>query len=212
MADEPGAEMSTGDLVLRALGDDPAAWESLLQRYECRLWTLLRSFRLSAHDAQDVAQDVWLIAAQRLPALRDPACFGGWLCTIARNECLRHLRVARRCVPVSNDLLDRPHENGPESVHAEREGFRAVRAALDRLGEPDRQVAALRLAAPDLGPQEVADLTGVDPAALPAVRRRAFRRLRAMLDPDRTARAAGRSGVDPRKAVLDVHRRRVPHN
>ncbi|WP_170134104.1 RNA polymerase sigma factor [Murinocardiopsis flavida] len=196
----------TAELVRRAAQDDPEAWDQLLRRYEHRVWRLLRSFRLPAHDAHDVAQEVWLIVAQKLPTIARPDRFERWLHTVARHECVRHLRRARRWVPVPPDRLDLPVERDPSAIHAEREGVRAVRAALDRLHDPDRRIATLCLEAPELTGPEIAVLVGIPAAELPNARRRAFRRLRRLLRPPQSAEPP--ADQDTREAGADAHRKR----
>src|SRR5882672_5073806 len=48
--------------------------------------------RVPRRDVDDLAQDVFLTAFTRLKGLREPAAFGGWLATIARNRATDHLR------------------------------------------------------------------------------------------------------------------------
>src|SRR5438876_10383402 len=48
--------------------------------------------RVPRRDADDLVQDVFISAYTRLAELRDPAAFGGWLATIARNRATDYLR------------------------------------------------------------------------------------------------------------------------
>ena len=65
------------------------------------VWGIARSYRLSAHDAEDVSQTTWLLLATHLRSLVDPAAVGGWLATTARRESLRVVRRHGREVPVN---------------------------------------------------------------------------------------------------------------
>ncbi|GAA3747970.1 RNA polymerase sigma factor (sigma-70 family) [Spinactinospora alkalitolerans] len=181
MSDQPQDATSIADLVKRAAESDDRAWEELHARYSGRLWVVIRSYRLSFHDCQDVAQTVWCNLSENLTRLRDPARVGAWLAVTAHNECRRQVRLRRRTHPYDPGGLDRPDHRSPEAVHLAAEGAAAVYGALRRLDHPDRLVALLRLEAPELGADEVAELAGVPVGELGRIRRRAFRRLRRLL-------------------------------
>src|SRR5437763_3273606 len=50
--------------------------------------------RVPRRDVDDLVQDVFLAAYTRIRELRDPAAFGGWIATIARNRATDYLRRA----------------------------------------------------------------------------------------------------------------------
>src|SRR5439155_2543989 len=64
--------------------------------------------RVSAADADDLVQDVFVIGLERLESLRDPANFGGWLAAIARNCATDSHRRHRKAEPISDDLPEKP--------------------------------------------------------------------------------------------------------
>ena len=84
------------DLVTRARNGERQAWDALVERYAPLIWSICRSHRLDAADAQDAAQNVWLKLVDHLDKIRDPAALPGWLATTTRRECGRILRTARR--------------------------------------------------------------------------------------------------------------------
>src|SRR6476660_1479826 len=51
--------------------------------------------RVPRRDVDDLVQDVFLTAYTRIRELREPAAFGGWIATIARNRATDHLRRTR---------------------------------------------------------------------------------------------------------------------
>src|SRR5580765_6499371 len=51
--------------------------------------------RIPRRDVDDLVQDVFLAAYTRIRELRDPAAFGGWIATIARNRATDYMRQAR---------------------------------------------------------------------------------------------------------------------
>ena len=56
-------------------------------------------------EADDLTQDVFMQAFERLPELRDPAAFPAWLCAIARHAGIDHLRQRQRR-PVATELAE----------------------------------------------------------------------------------------------------------
>jgi RNA polymerase sigma-70 factor (ECF subfamily) len=57
-------------------------------------------------EADDLVQDVFLIAMRRISDLRDPNSFGPWLSAIARNSANDHYR---RLKPIERHLHGQPH-------------------------------------------------------------------------------------------------------
>lgn len=136
-------EESDADLVLRLRhGDGPAA-DRLLQRYlrACRAVAL--AVTGSEADADDVCQDAFVSAIERIDECRDPARFGGWLLQIVRNRArnlLRHQDLRR-----TDPLDERTVAGGPSpAVEAERHELRErLRNALVTLSEVRREVVLL---------------------------------------------------------------------
>ena len=82
------------DLVLRASTGDKQAWDALVERYAPLVWSICCRYRLSAAEAQDAGQSVWLRLVEQLGNLGDPAVLPRWLATTTRLECARVLRAA----------------------------------------------------------------------------------------------------------------------
>src|SRR5690242_17730794 len=72
-------------LVRAAQNGDVPAFESLYSRYMPVVHGLLLA-RMAAGDVDDVVQEVFITAYQKLRMLREPAAFAGWIARIARNR------------------------------------------------------------------------------------------------------------------------------
>jgi RNA polymerase sigma factor (sigma-70 family) len=83
-------------LVVRASGNDPSAWNEIVERYAPLVWAICARFQLSNHDSEDVGQNVWLLLVEQLGKLREPAALPGWLATTTHRECIRVVTAARR--------------------------------------------------------------------------------------------------------------------
>ena len=81
------------DLVMRAATGDKQAWDALVERYAPLVWSICCRYGLSAAEAQDAGQSVWLHLVDELGNLRDPDALPRWLATTTRLECARVLRA-----------------------------------------------------------------------------------------------------------------------
>jgi RNA polymerase sigma factor (sigma-70 family) len=129
-------------LVSAASKGDRDAWNAIVARYAGLVWTVARSFRLSAADAADVSQATWLRLVEHLHTVYEPAGLGSWLATTSRREALAMLRK-RREIPTS--YPDRPDDRQAPPwqrlVTGERD--EELWRAYERL--PDRCRTLLRL-------------------------------------------------------------------
>jgi RNA polymerase sigma-70 factor, ECF subfamily len=92
-------------LVARARAGDRAAIRALYERHRPAVFRVARAFAaLDAGDVDDVVQDAFVRAFAALPRLADPARFGPWLLTIARNRALSRLERRRAGDALVEDL------------------------------------------------------------------------------------------------------------
>lgn len=118
--------------LMRAAGDgDQAAWNAIVDRFSGLVWSVARAHRLSGAEAADVTQTTWLRLVENLDRISDPDRLGGWLATVARRECLRHLRLRGREVMVEDDtFFEAPAGESAESALIARERDDALRRAF----------------------------------------------------------------------------------
>jgi RNA polymerase sigma-70 factor, ECF subfamily len=136
-------EESDAELVLRVRGGDRRAADRLLGRYlrACRAVALATTG--SAADADDVCQDAFVAAMERIDDCREPDRFGGWLLQIVRNRARNHLRQRelRRGEPLDEEAaFGGP---SPASTLERNELRRRLEAALGQLTEAQREVVLL---------------------------------------------------------------------
>ena len=78
-------------------GGEAAAWNELVERFSRYVYAIaVRAYRLPEHDAEDVFQDVFARAYERLGSLRDDAAIRPWLAQLTRNACVDRLRTSAR--------------------------------------------------------------------------------------------------------------------
>ena len=91
--------MDDTEIVERVRRGDRDAFRLLVERYQATVFAILANLLPGSHDREDIAQEAFLAAYDRLAAF-DPArgSFRAWLVTIARNRA-RNERKRRRPVP-----------------------------------------------------------------------------------------------------------------
>ena len=126
------------DSVLNGCPDD---FEKLVQRYDLDIRRVVGAMVSNRQDEQDIVQDVWLAAYQRLSSLRDPGRFPQWLRTIARNRCLAY-NGDRRNHGEWSEVQPEEHD-WPGDEHLKRANSRKVRRAVDTLSQALRRTVAM---------------------------------------------------------------------
>jgi RNA polymerase sigma-70 factor, ECF subfamily len=98
------------ELARHAQAGSFAAFETLVQRHETRLYRFLRGCTGGDADARDLVQTTFVTAYQALAQYRPSHPFGPWLFTIARRKFIDHYRAqSARAVAV-----DPPESSDPE--------------------------------------------------------------------------------------------------
>lgn len=173
MRDDP----SVVALVIRARGNDPEAWNELIERYAPLVWAICVRYRLSSHDTEDVSQSIWLLLAEHLGKLREPAALPGWLATTTRNECLRVLRLAGR-FDLPGQLPDDAEDAGIEEEIMIAERNAALRAALAELPPQCRRLLSMLAADPPLSYEEISAVLQMRRGSIGPQRARCLGRMR----------------------------------
>ena len=182
----PPPDFSAPDaaLVRAAQKGDRAAYGHLYARYARMVHGILLA-RVAAHHVEDLVQDVFLQALPKLPSLRDPDYFAGWLAAIARNRAADFHRSAKGDISLDGD---RPSERSaastklatPENSHTSAEAH-AVLAAIRSLPEAYREPLILRLVEGMTGP-EIAAHTGLTHGSVRVNLSRGMQQLREILN------------------------------
>jgi len=163
--------MQEAALVRAAQSGDRAAFGTLYEQHERLVHGALLA-RVCYQDAEDLMQDVFVRALERLPSLREPAAFCGWLLTIARRMAADHQRSK---VPTAEPGISLSGGTRPDG-----QSF-AVLAIIHRLPESYRETLILRLVEGMTGP-EIAARTGLTPESVRVNLCRGMKLLRAQLE------------------------------
>src|SRR5256884_8261144 len=89
-------ERSEADLIAAVLRGDAASFEPLIQKYSPRVFATARRYARRESEVEDIAQEVWLKAFQKLKSFRGEAPFEHWLMRLAVRTCYDFLRGHQR--------------------------------------------------------------------------------------------------------------------
>jgi RNA polymerase sigma-70 factor (ECF subfamily) len=140
-------------LVLSARQGDPAAFRSLVERYDRRLLYFVRRMLDDPEEGFDVLQRVWTNVFRQLPRLQTPQAFRVWLYRIAHDQAVSALRKKRIEISIESLPLNGvPDDNQKEAAFETAE---ALHVALQSLSVDHRRVLTLRFLE-DMSLEEIA--------------------------------------------------------
>jgi len=141
------------ELIASALNGSLPAWETLVRRYEGRVYNYSLRLTGNREDALDLMQDVFLGVYRNLGRFRGESQFISWLFRIAHNKAV-DLARRRRANPVKEQALpdnpdDWPDENaaavGPQSLALVDESNAHMQMLLQALSPEQRLMLELKV-------------------------------------------------------------------
>jgi RNA polymerase sigma-70 factor (ECF subfamily) len=204
-SDRSEEDLDTNRLILRYQSGDQAVLSELYMRYFNRVYSYLRLALRDSHEAEDVAQDVFmrvLGALDRFEVRKDQS-FGNWLMRISRNMVLTQLSTRRRV------YIEDPARLDERQAHLEQLDERAfdwisddeLMMFVERLPLPQRQVLFLSYML-GLNGEEIATVLGMTSAAVRKARSRATRVLEQRLAAIMQGGSSSRRAREPMRVVL----------
>lgn len=172
-------ERTDTELIAAVLDGDTASFELLIQKYQPRVFASARRYARRESEVEDIVQEVFIKAFQKLASFRREAPFEHWLMRLAVRTCYDYLRSHQRNreTPFADitlqetDWLDQfiasPTRDN-EAVNAARE---IVEKVMSKLSPAARLVITL-LEIEERSVKEIAELTGW---SVSLVKVRAFR-------------------------------------
>ena len=160
-------------LIQRILSGDEAAFDVLVQRHQKSVHALAWRKIGDFHDAEEITQDTFFQVYKRLPTLKDPYKFAGWLYVIANRLCIDRMRQKNLTI---QSLEDTPVEEVEQSSYIHHvseqqqteitERRRAiVKKLLEKLPESERTVMTLFYLG-EMTVKEISKFLGVSASAV----------------------------------------------
>ena len=172
-------------LIQRVLDGDDTAFSALVSKYQRSVHALAWRKIGDFHIAEDITQEAFLKAYQRLSTLKEPQSFASWLYVITANQCKAWLRKKRTWMQSLEDTSSAKLETATYSRHiiAENEQMReetqreVVKELLEKLQESDRTVITLYYLG-GMTYEEISNFLGVSVGAIKSRLHRARQRLK----------------------------------
>src|SRR6266849_10818216 len=89
-------ERTEAELITAVLRGDAASFEPLVQKYSPRVFATARRYARRESEVEDIVQEVWVKAFQKLASFRGEAPFEHWLMRMAVRTCYDFLRRHQR--------------------------------------------------------------------------------------------------------------------
>ncbi|MCC6144107.1 MAG: RNA polymerase sigma factor, partial [Candidatus Hydrogenedentes bacterium] len=128
-----------GKIVRRVLSGHHDDFGILVDRYLPVVQAVALARVRNRTEAEDVAQEAFVRAYEKLDTLRERGKFGPWISTITRNIALRTAQKRAREVPLEEEHLAPP----PQGVRQREETLQLLRECVERLDEVPREMILL---------------------------------------------------------------------
>lgn len=171
-------QTSDSHLVTLCLEGHQPAWEELVNRYSRLVYSIALRSGITATDADDVVQNVFVTVLRRLESLRERDRFSSWLITTARRESWHHTSGNREYAFGDDvDVVDPAIST--ESTVIEWEEAQLTHRALRRLGDRCRKLlTAIFLTENRPSYQEIGAALEIAVGSIGPIRARCLKQLR----------------------------------
>lgn len=153
--------MQDEQLVHRILAGDDAAFTTMMEIYQKRVYSVAYGIVRNPDDAMDVAQETFFRAWARISSWRGEASLSTWLCRIASNLALDIVRKNKRVIPV-DEIAGSQVSADADAVTAliSAENTAELEKAVAELSEDYRSIIVMRHTAA-MSYQDIADALGL---------------------------------------------------
>lgn len=139
------------DLISRAAAGDPSAFQAIVERHRSMVYRVAFQFAGNHHDAEDIAQEVFIKVYRSLDRFRQDAQLTSWMYRIVMNACIDHRRRHRvaTAAPFGEEaeqrMLNTPEETpDPEERAYAGELGQVLEWEIARLPKGQRVVFVMR--------------------------------------------------------------------
>jgi len=172
---------SDADLVMAARKGDEDAFESLIRKYTRLVYSRALMSTRDVHEAEDIVQETFLKAYNKIGSLKDPAQFRSWTMMIARNLCTDRGRK-KVPSPVADPEPSAAHDVTPDHRLFQIEVRDRILDAIEQLPERAQEPLVLRYLE-GFSLARIQEVTGLGEGALKGLLTRSLAKLRGHLRP-----------------------------
>src|SRR5512141_1778865 len=104
-------DRTEAELIAAVLGGDASSFEPLVEKYSPRVFATARRYARRESEVEDIVQEVWMKAFQKLASFRGDAPFEHWLMRLAVRTCYDFLRDHQRNREAMFSELSEPEQD-----------------------------------------------------------------------------------------------------
>lgn len=119
-------------------------FETIYRRYFTDVELYLRAITKEESLAEELTEQVFFQALKALPTFRGDCDIRTWLCAMARNAYLSHLRKTRPTEDITQIQIPDPRQAVEEQV-ADKQQAMSIHRILHQMPEPYKEVFSLRV-------------------------------------------------------------------
>jgi len=162
------------EIVERILNGDVQAFELIINRYEISIVRFIYQMVRDKETAEDLTQEVFILAYNKLFTYKSDYKFSAWLYRIARNKTIDYIRKEVKVKSVNLDDIGPicSNESSPEEIIEFRELKETIESFIRTLDIIDKQILTLRYTKHELTFNDIADMMNM---SLSSVKKRYYK-------------------------------------
>jgi len=172
-------ERTEAEMIAAVLKGDTASFEPLIEKYSPRIFAIARRYARHESEVEDIVQQVWLKAFEKLNSFRGEAPFEHWLMRVAIRTCFDSLRAHQRSREKTFSELTEPEEDWLDRFVSQPddadEHAAAARQLVERVLEQLSPAARLVITLQEIEGRSVKEVSKLTGWSVPLVKVRAFR-------------------------------------
>jgi RNA polymerase sigma-70 factor, ECF subfamily len=172
-------DKSDAELIKAVLKGDQASFEPLIEKYQPRIFATARRYARRDSEVEDIVQEVFIKAFQKLSSFRGEAPFEHWLMRLAVRTCYDFLRAHQRNRETAFTELSEPETDWLERFKVEADSASdhadAAKKLIDRILEELSPAARLIITLLEIEDRSVKEIAVITGWSVPLVKVRAFR-------------------------------------
>jgi len=172
-------EPTDAELIAAVLNGDSASFEPLIRKYQLRVFATARRYARRESEVEDIVQEVFIKAFQKLKGFRGEAPFEHWLMRLAVRTCYDFLRGHQRNRETAFSELTEPEADWLERFvvqpDAALENADAARQLVDKILSRLPPAARMVITLLEIEGRPVKEIAAMTGWSVPLVKVRAFR-------------------------------------
>jgi RNA polymerase sigma-70 factor, ECF subfamily len=172
-------EPTDAELIAAVLDGDAASFEPLITRYQPRVFATARRYARRESEVEDIVQEVFIKAFQKLGSFRGEAPFDHWLMRLTTRTCYDFLRVHQRNRETAFTELSQEECDWLDQFvvqpDAADENAQAARQLVERILSHLSPAAGLIITLLEIEERSVKEISQLTGWSVPLVKVRAFR-------------------------------------